>query len=237
MYRTQVRIWLNKNNNFVISEGRAKLLGLIDRTGSLRQAAQEMKMSYRYAWGIVQKINQAVGKKVVDSKRGGKGGGQTVLTDIGRKILQEYETRVAAIDKVLKYGPRPAVAVDGLIVQARKLVLIRRKNSPYKDMYALPGGFVEYNETTENAVLREIQEEVGVKTRIKSLVGVYSDPDRDPRGHVVSAAYELEIISGKLKAGDDAAEFELVSLKDLSKIMNELAFDHDMIIQDFLDNQ
>ncbi len=234
MYKPQVRIWLNKNNNFVVSEGRAKLLKLIDRTGSLRQAAQEMKMSYRYAWGIVQKINQAVGKKVVRSERGGKGGGQTVLTDVGRKILQEYQNQVEAIDKVIKYGPKPAVAVDGLIVQHQKLVLIRRKNPPYKGMYALPGGFVEYNETTEKAVLREILEEVGVKTRIKKLVGVYSDPNRDPRGHVVSTAYELEIISGTLKAGDDAAEFELVPINKIPKIIAELAFDHDMIIQDFL---
>ncbi|MCK5562336.1 MAG: NUDIX hydrolase [Thermoplasmata archaeon] len=97
--------------------------------------------------------------------------------------------------------------------------------------------YIRCNEATEVSVVREIQEELGVKTKIKQLKGIYSDPDRDPRGHVVSAAYELEIISGKLKAGDDAAEFELVPLKDLSKIMNELAFDHDIIIQDFLNNQ
>ena len=143
MYKPQVRVWLNKKNNFVVSEGRVKLLKLIGRTDSLRQAAQEMKMSYRYAWGIVQKINDAVGKKVVKSVRGGKGGGKTILTDTGRKIIEEYELQVKAIDKVIKYGPRPSVAVDGVIIIDKKLVLIRRKNPPYKGKYALPGGFVE----------------------------------------------------------------------------------------------
>jgi 8-oxo-dGTP diphosphatase len=234
MYKPQVRVWLNKKDDFVVSEGRVKLLKLIGRTGSLRQASQEMKMSYRYAWGIVRKINEAVGKKVVKSERGGKGGGKTILTDTGRKIIQEYELQVNAIDKVIKYGPRPSVAVDGVIVIDDDLVLIRRKNPPYKGQYALPGGFVEYNETTEEAVLREIQEELGVQTKIKRLIGVYSDPGRDPRGHVVSAVYELEIIQGKLKAGDDAASYELVPLKSIEKIKAELAFDHDIIISDFL---
>jgi 8-oxo-dGTP diphosphatase len=234
MYKPQVRVWLNKKDDFVVSEGRVKLLKLIGRTGSLRKAAQEMKMSYRYAWGIVRKINEAVGKKVVKSVRGGKGGGKTILTDTGRKIIEEYELQVNAIDKVIKYGPRPSVAVDGVIVIDDDLVLIRRKNPPYKGQYALPGGFVEYNETTEEAVLREIQEELGVQTKIKRLIGVYSDPGRDPRGHVVSAVYELEIIQGKLKAGDDAAAFELVPLKNIKKIKAELAFDHEMIINDYL---
>jgi 8-oxo-dGTP diphosphatase len=234
MYKPQVRIWLNKKNHFVVSEGRIKLLKLIDRTGSLRQAASRMKMSYRYAWGIVQKINQAAGRKVVKSVRGGKKGGNTVLTDMGRKIIDEYDKQVKAIEKVIKYGPRPAVAVDGIIVIDKKMVLIRRKNPPYKGQLALPGGFVENNESTENAVIREIREELGVKTKITRLIGAYSDPDRDPRGHVVSLVYELEIIQGKLKAGDDAATFELVALKNIAKITADLAFDHDVIISDFL---
>ena len=234
MYKIQVRVWLKRNNYFVISKGRAKLLNLIASTKSLRKASEKMKMSYRYAWGIVQEINNAVGEKVVKSERGGVGGGKTELTEIGREILEEYQKQVDAINKIVKYGPRPSVAVDGIIIKNHKLVLIKRKNPPFQDHYALPGGFVENNETTDNAVVREIQEELGVKTKIKQLRGIYSDPDRDPRGHVVSAVYELEIISGKLKAGDDAAKFELIPLKELHKIMDELAFDHDIIVQEFL---
>jgi 8-oxo-dGTP diphosphatase len=234
MYKPQVRVWLNKKDNFVVSQGRVRLLKLIDQTGSLREAAKLMKMSYRYAWGIVQKINQAAGNKVVISVRGGKDGGNTTLTDIGQKILKEYDIQVNAIEKVIKYGPRPGVAVDGMIFIGNKLVLIRRKNQPYKGKLALPGGFVEYNETTENAITREIQEELGVKTKIKKLVGVYSEPDRDPRGHVVSVVYELQIMEGKLKAGDDAASFELVPLKKLFKIQSDLAFDHDIIINEII---
>jgi 8-oxo-dGTP diphosphatase len=234
MYKPQVRVWLNKKDNFVVSEGRVKLLKLIDQTASLREAAKLMKMSYRYAWGIVRKINLAAGKKVVISTRGGKDGGTTILTDIGRKIIEEYDIQVNAIQKVVKYGPRPSVAVDGVIFIKNKLVLIRRKNQPYKGKLALPGGFVEYNETTENAVIREIHEELGVRTSIKRLIGAYSDPDRDPRGHVVSLVYILQITEGELKAGDDAAAFELVPLKKLSEIRSDLAFDHDMIVGDIL---
>ena len=124
----------------------------------------------------------------------------------------------------------PALAVDGIILLDGQLVLVRRKNPPFKGTYALPGGFVEVGESVEDAVVRELFEETGLKGKIKRLVGVYSDPDRDPRGHTVSLVFELEYLSGKLRAGDDAAG---VSKFDLSKLP-KLAFDHEKIIRDFL---
>jgi 8-oxo-dGTP diphosphatase len=124
----------------------------------------------------------------------------------------------------------PALAVDAIILLDGQLVLVNRKNPPFKGTYALPGGFVELGESVEDAVVREVFEETGLRAKVKRLVGVYSDPDRDPRGHTVSVVFELEYLSGKLKAGDDAAGVSKFDLKDLPK----LAFDHEKIIRDFL---
>ena len=123
---------------------------------------------------------------------------------------------------------KPSITVDGAIVKNNSILLIKRKNNPYKNCWALPGGFVEYGERTEDAVIREINEETGLKTCIKKLIGVYSDPNRDPRGHTISVVYLLKITGGELKSGDDAADAEFFDFNSLPK----LSFDHDIIISD-----
>lgn len=124
----------------------------------------------------------------------------------------------------------PSLAVDGVIIKDNQILLIRRKNDPYKDKWAMPGGFVEYGERTEDAVLREVKEETGLEAKIGQLVGVYSDPKRDPRKHVVSITYLLKDISGTEKGGDDAKEARWWNINRLP----ELAFDHKYIISDAL---
>ncbi len=120
------------------------------------------------------------------------------------------------------------LTVDAIIPYAGKIVLIKRKNEPYKNYYALPGGIVEYGETVESAVLREVKEETGLEGQIHSLVGVYSDPKRDPRGHFVSICYIVLPISGELRSGSDAKEVALFSLNKLPR----LAFDHEKMVKD-----
>ncbi len=120
------------------------------------------------------------------------------------------------------------LTVDAIIPYKGKIVLIRRINEPFKDHYALPGGIVEYGERVEDAVLREVEEETGLKGRIHGLVGVYSDPDRDPRGHFVSVCFIVLPVGGELKAGSDAKDVALFSLDNLPK----LAFDHEKMIKD-----
>ena len=123
------------------------------------------------------------------------------------------------------------LTVDGVIIHNNGVVLIKRKREPFKDHYALPGGFVEYGETVEEALVREMEEETGLKVRPVKLVGVYSKPDRDPRGHTVSVAF-LCIGEGELKAGDDAKEAHVFPIDEALKL--PLAFDHEKILRDAL---
>jgi 8-oxo-dGTP diphosphatase len=123
-----------------------------------------------------------------------------------------------------------SVTVDGIVVYKNKIVLVQRKTPPFAGYYALPGGFVEYGETVENAVIREVEEETGLKTRILKLVGVYSSPLRDPRGHTITIVYHLEVVSGNLKSGTDAKNVKLFRYDEIPK----LAFDHEQILNDFI---
>ncbi len=122
----------------------------------------------------------------------------------------------------------PALTVDGILIQDNSILLIQRKHDPFLGKWALPGGFVEYGETTENAVRREVLEETGLTVQIRQLVGVYSDPARDPRGHTVTVAYLVEHVSGILQAGDDARTAKFFKKEELP----DLAFDHADIVHD-----
>ena len=123
----------------------------------------------------------------------------------------------------------PLLAVDSVIFFEGGVVLIKRKNPPFQGCYALPGGFVEIGESTEEAVVREAREETSLLIDLVGLVGVYSDPHRDPRGHVVSVCY-FSKGSGNLVSGSDAKSAGVFPLDDLPI----LAFDHDKMIGDAL---
>lgn len=124
----------------------------------------------------------------------------------------------------------PKLTVDGIILKNNRILLIKRRNPPFKGKWAFPGGFVEYGEKTEDAVIREVLEETGLETKIKDLIGVYSDPNRDPRGHTVSVVYLLDVCAGFLNGADDAYEAKFFDLDKLP----ELAFDHEIIVKDVL---
>lgn len=125
----------------------------------------------------------------------------------------------------------PWLAADAVVFDATGgVLLIRRKFPPFQGQFALPGGFVEIGETTEAAALRELKEETGLDGSSPRLIGVYSDPKRDPRRHVVSIVYLVQASSYDVRAGDDAADARFVA----NWQQEELAFDHRTIIADAL---
>lgn len=127
----------------------------------------------------------------------------------------------------------PSLTADIFIFDDNEnFILIKRKNEPYKDYWALPGGFVEYGECVEDAAIREALEETSIDVKLEKLVGVYSNPSRDPRGHTVSIAYTARGNMEEMKADDDACDIDIFTKGDLEKM--NLAFDHDKIINDCL---
>lgn len=151
-------------------------------------------------------------------KKQGAGGGVKVSGENARKA------------KTKKYR-NPALTADIIIENKQgEVVLIRRKFPPFQGQWALPGGFVEYGETVEGAAVREAMEETSLRVKLKKLVGVYSDPRRDPRGHTVAVAFAATARRGKIEARDDAGEAAW-----FKKIpFNSLAFDHKKILTDYL---
>jgi len=125
----------------------------------------------------------------------------------------------------------PLLTVDVIIEMAdrpgRPIVLIQRRNPPHG--WAIPGGFVDVGEPLEHAALREALEETCLRVTLKSLLGCYSDPGRDPRGHTVSAVY-VGNAQGEPQAADDAADIGLFAP---DAVPADLAFDHSLILADY----
>jgi 8-oxo-dGTP diphosphatase len=125
-------------------------------------------------------------------------------------------------------NPAPPVATVDVIIEAGdRIVLIRRKHPP--PGWALPGGFIDAGEKAQDAAVREALEETGLRVTVTDLLGVYSDPARDPRSHTISTVY-IGKAEGTPSGGDDAAEARLFSERDLP---SPLAFDHAQILADY----
>jgi 8-oxo-dGTP diphosphatase len=118
-------------------------------------------------------------------------------------------------------------AVIELPDHGRKIVLIERRNPPYG--WAFPGGFVDVGESVENAARREMREETGLDVRLECLLGCYSDPNRDPRGHTVSLVY-VATAHGEPRAQDDARDTVVVDPADVGRA---LVFDHEIILEEY----
>ncbi|MCL3782042.1 NUDIX hydrolase [Prolixibacteraceae bacterium JC049] len=130
--------------------------------------------------------------------------------------------------------PRPALTVDAIIVAKRyddfQVLLIRRKNDPFKGYWALPGGFVDAQESLKQACKRELQEETGLTGVPLKQFHTFGKPGRDPRGHTVSVVYYSVVNECyKLQGGDDAEEARWFPLKDLP----DMSFDHEEILKKF----
>jgi len=120
-------------------------------------------------------------------------------------------------------------ACDGIIIENGKILLIKRGAEPFKGEWAVPGGRIEENESAEQCLKREMKEETGFDIESISLIGIYSNPERDPRG-IIAATYLCKIIKGIAKGGSDASEARWFDLKTLPK----LASDHGKMVEDAL---
>ena len=128
----------------------------------------------------------------------------------------------------------PYLTTDGIIElyeqnDFRGIILIERKNDP-KGL-ALPGGFVDVGERVEDALVREMKEETDLDVEITKLLGIYSDPKRDPRFHTASAVF-IAKAEGQPKGGDDAKEAKLYALEEIP--LEQLVFDHADIVKAYL---
>jgi len=131
--------------------------------------------------------------------------------------------------------PRPSVTVDLVLIAEndsdKKILLIERKQEPFKGMWALPGGFVDENEDLRDAAFRELKEETGIENVTLKQFGAFGKPGRDPRGHTIAIGF-MALLPSKINAiaGDDAARAKWFSIKKLP----DLAFDHEEIIENAL---
>ncbi|MDQ6724035.1 MAG: NUDIX hydrolase [Thermoproteota archaeon] len=128
----------------------------------------------------------------------------------------------------------PIPAIDAIIHNnLNQVLLIKRKHNPYKNHLSLPGGFVNHGEKVEEALKREIKDKVSLNIEPLEILGVYSDPIRDPRDHIMSIVFiclNMDDLKGE-NDDNNIAEIHWINLTDLGNY--NLAFDHNMILQDY----
>ena len=126
----------------------------------------------------------------------------------------------------------PVPTVDVILQKDSSILTIRRKKDPFKDCLALPGGFVNNGETVEEAIKRETLEETSLQIEPIDILGVYSDPKRDPRGHILSVVFIGVVLDGEARAGDDSLAIKWLDLGTMED--EKLAFDHKKILSDYI---
>jgi len=127
----------------------------------------------------------------------------------------------------------PVPTVDVIVRKGRKILLEQRGRAPFEGSNCLPGGHVEYGETVEETALRELKEETSIDARLVGILGVFSDPNRDPRGQRISIVFVADWISGDPIGADDAKSTEWFDETSLRNHAFPLAFDHALILRDY----
>jgi 8-oxo-dGTP diphosphatase len=129
----------------------------------------------------------------------------------------------------------PVPTVDLIVRKGELILLEQRARPPFQGQHCLPGGHVDYGETVEDAALRELEEESTVKAELIAILGVYSDPKRDPRGQRISTIFIADWLSGEPEGRDDAKEANWYEIPEVRQLLPKLAFDHSKIVGDYFD--
>ncbi len=172
-------------------------------------------------------------RKAIDSRKSYGGTAKENVLNIIKEIEDELHQKGGNTIECPRCGypvkvyKNPIPTVDIIIVIDDKVLLIRRKNEPLG--WAIPGGFVDFGESVEDAAVREAKEETDLDVELIKLVGVYSSPDRDPRTHTISTVFYAKA-DGVPKAGDDAIDVGLFGKDNLPK---DMVFDHEKILRNF----
>jgi 8-oxo-dGTP diphosphatase len=141
-------------------------------------------------------------------------------------------TRLSLMNTVTNVQQRPSVSVDSIMTMKTSVLLVKRKHKAFQGYWALPGGLVNYGEKVEDAVRREMLEETSLHIYPTDILGVYSAPGRDPRGHVVTIVFVSAIIDGEPKPGEDCLDLRWTPFDEVQD--GFLAFDHRKILADYL---
>jgi 8-oxo-dGTP diphosphatase len=225
-YEVGFDLVLSARGKRVMDRHKARALRALREAGGLKGAARLLRTDDSQLSKRLSRLEDEGGRPLVAISRG-----RASLTQDGERLLEVYESRTRFISEQISHRYRnPLLTVDGIILMDQGVVTVRRGRQPFQGKLALPGGIVEYGETVEEAVVREVREETGLETLPERLVSIRSRPDRDPRGHFIAAVFLLRVVGGRLEPGDDAEGVTLVPLEPLP----DLAFDHSEIVRDFL---
>lgn len=220
-YALRAEAILTRDGQDILDEEDLRLLLLI-RDGGLKVASENLVLSESTVRRRVRRIELRMGERVLE-------GG--ALNQFGCEIVERMQLYHRLLEAQVEHlWSKPSLTCDGLVIRDRKVLLIKRGREPFLGKYALPGGFVEYGESAEECVVREVREETGLETEVVRLVSAYSEMGRDPRGHFITLLYLLKVKGGALKAGDDAESADFYDVEGLP----EMAFDHRQMIIDGL---
>jgi 8-oxo-dGTP diphosphatase len=208
--------------------------------GGIRDARERSAASVALpALGIAGGVSPVIAGKIIvqeairAARTGGAGVRKIILCCSDRDAFNAFQKTVngylSHLLEVLVWGP--FVTVDAIIQVPAGIVLVKRRNPPLG--FALPGGFVDYGETLEKAVIREAKEETGLDLLDLKQFHTYSDPARDPRFQTITTVFSARA-DGTPEAGDDAAEVHVVKPAQIDGL--SFAFDHKQVLKDWLAN-
>lgn len=133
---------------------------------------------------------------------------------------------------MVKEYKSPALAVNWIIEKNGKILLLKRNTKPFIGKWEIGGGFVNYGEKVEDALVREVKEETNLIVKPKEILGVYSEINRDPRKHVVSVCFVVDLIGGELRLNEENKDAKWFNINEID--FDNLAFDHNKIIKDYI---